>query len=114
MCALGKSVPLSTAPKVDAEGFLCQLTDWNPEVAQYLAAQEGLSLTAAHWEVIELVRQFYQRFELSPAMRPLNQYLRQYLPPNKTGSIYLMQLFGQSPAKSLARLAGLPKPDNCL
>jgi tRNA 2-thiouridine synthesizing protein E len=40
--------------------------------------------------------------------------VKQSLGDDKGRSIYLMQLFPGSPAKLAARLAGLPKPDNCL
>lgn len=102
------------SPKLDAEGFLCDLHDWNPEVADYLAQQEGIKLTNAHWEIIQLIRKFYQEFDLSPAMRPLVKYVGLHLGNEKGKSIYLMQLFPPSPAKIAAKLAGLPKPANCL
>lgn len=102
------------SPKLDAEGFLCDLQDWNPEVANYLAQQEGIALTDAHWELILLIRQFYQEFDLSPAMRPLVKYVSMHLGSEKGKSIYLLQLFPPSPAKIAAKLAGLPKPANCL
>lgn len=113
MFVAGKQVDLETL-QLDPEGFLVNLKDWSPEVAQWLAAQDKLALTPAHLEIILLLRTFYQTFQLAPAMRPLTNYLRQQLPAEKTSSIYLMQLFGQSPAKAMARYAGLPKPDNCL
>lgn len=102
------------SPELDTEGFLCDLQDWNPEVANYLAQQEGITLTDAHWEIILLIRQFYQEFDLSPAMRPLVKYVALHLGNEKGKSIYLMQLFPPSPAKIAAKLAGLPKPANCL
>lgn len=113
MSVAGEQPNLETL-QLDPEGFLVNLQDWSPEVAQWLAAQDKLALTPAHLEIILLLRTFYQTFQLAPAMRPLTNYLRQQLPAEKTSSIYLMQLFGQSPAKAMARYAGLPKPDNCL
>lgn len=99
---------------LDEEGYLYDLTDWTPEVAQQLAEQEQLTLTDAHWEIIHLLREFYAQYQLSPAMRPLVKAVAARLGPDKGRSIYLMQLFPGSPAKLAARLAGLPKPDNCL
>lgn len=113
MSVAGNS-PKRDALNLDPEGFLVNLDDWSETVAKRLAAQDKITLSPAHLEIILLVRDFYQRFQLSPAMRPLAKYLRQHLEAEKTTSIYLMQLFGQSPAKALARYAGLPKPDNCL
>jgi tRNA 2-thiouridine synthesizing protein E len=47
-------------------------------------------------------------------MRILVKHVRSQLGEEKGNSIYLMQLFPGSPAKLASKLAGLPKPDNCL
>ncbi len=99
---------------LDKEGHLRNLADWNPDVAVELAAAEDIELTEAHWEIIELIRAFYTSFEVSPAMRPLIKQVREKLGEEKASSIYLMQLFGGSPAKLCAKLAGLPRPTNCM
>ena len=99
---------------LDSEGYLVNLTDWHPELADQLALREGIKLTPEHWEVIQLLRDFYTKFEHSPAMRPLVKYIKQELGADKANSIYLMQLFPQSPPKLGAKIAGLPRPANCL
>jgi tRNA 2-thiouridine synthesizing protein E len=98
----------------DKEGFLRRLSDWQPEVAEQIAAAENLELTPAHWEVLELLREYYREYDASPAMRPLVKYCALKLGPEKGRSIYLMSLFPGSPAKLGSKIAGLPKPDNCL
>lgn len=103
-----------TSVAVDKDGFLVDHLNWNENIAAQLAANEGIELTPQHWELIHLIRKFYQEFDLSPAMRPLSKYIKQHLGAEKAGSIYLMQLFPQSPAKFLAKIAGLPRPENCL
>ncbi|WP_288129215.1 TusE/DsrC/DsvC family sulfur relay protein [Microbulbifer sp.] len=104
----GRKIPL------DKEGFLRNLDDWSPEIAEAIAAQEGIELTPDHWDVIRLLQAFYREFELSPAMRPLVKYVGQHLGADKGRSIFLMQLFPPSPAKIGSKIAGLPKPTNCL
>lgn len=99
---------------LDPEGYLVHLEDWSPEVAQALATEEGRELTQDHWDVIRVLRDFYTRFEAAPAMRPLVKAVGQALGPEKGKSLHLMKLFPDSPAKVGARLAGLPKPANCL
>ena len=99
---------------VDKEGFLVNLDDWNEETAKELALREGIELSEYHWEIIQLLRQFYKEFGLSPAMRPFSKYIKQHLNADKAGSIYLLTLFPGSPAKLASKIAGLPKPDNCL
>lgn len=102
------------AIELDSEGFLVNLQDWNQSIAAQLAIAEGIELGDGHWEIITQTRGFYQHYKLSPAMRPLVKYIRQQLGPDKGNSIYLMQLFPGSPAKLISKIAGLPKPDNCL
>lgn len=99
---------------LDPEGYLVSLDDWSPEVAQALAVEDGRTLTDEHWEVIEVLRDFYARFETAPAMRPMVKAVGQTLGADKGKSLHLMRLFPESPAKVAARLAGLPKPTNCL
>jgi len=98
----------------DNDGFLINLEDWSPEVANDIAMKEGIALSEAHWEVLNALRDFYHEFDLSPAMRPLTRYLKANLGPDKATSIYLLTLFPGSPAKIAAKIAGLPRPENCL
>ena len=98
----------------DKLGFLKNLADWTPEVAEKIAKSEGLALTEQHWELITLIRDYYKEFDSSPAMRPLVKYTALKLGTEKGKSMYLLSLFPDSPAKLCSKIAGLPKPDNCL
>jgi tRNA 2-thiouridine synthesizing protein E len=99
---------------LDKDGYLVDLSDWSEEVARALAARESLELGADHWEVLELLREFYREFELSPATRPLIKYVALKLGVEKGNSLHLNRLFNGTPAKLAAKLAGLPKPTNCI
>lgn len=100
--------------ELDKEGFLVNLHDWNEDVADIIAQKDQIHLTAAHWEIINLVREFYQTFQISPSMRALVKRTGQILGEEKGRSIYLLQLFPVSPARYSCKIAGLPKPANCL
>lgn len=99
---------------LDPEGYLRNLSQWSPEVARQLALKEGIELTERHWQVLQALRDFYAQFQLSPANRPLIKYIAQTLGPELGTSLQLNLLFKGAPAKLGAKLAGLPKPDNCL
>lgn len=99
---------------LDPEGYLVDLDQWSPGVAEALADEEGIQLMEDHWEVLRVLRDFYARYEMAPAMRPLVKAVGLALGPDKGRSLHLMRLFPGSPAKVAARLAGLPKPTNCL
>ncbi|WP_044872822.1 TusE/DsrC/DsvC family sulfur relay protein [Pseudomonas sp. LFM046] len=104
----GRSIAL------DKDGYLQELADWSPAVAQALAEREELALLPEHWEILDLLRGFYAEFQLSPANRPMVKYVAQKLGPEKGNSLHLNRLFKGAPAKLAAKLAGLPKPTNCL
>ncbi|OMH32683.1 TusE/DsrC/DsvC family sulfur relay protein [Motiliproteus sp. MSK22-1] len=99
---------------VDVEGYLRNLDDWSEQVAEVIAESEGLQLTSEHWEIVRLLRDFYQEYKVSPAMRILVKQVKNSLGSEKGSSIYLMKLFPGSPAKLASKIAGLPKPTNCL
>ncbi|NMY37036.1 MULTISPECIES: TusE/DsrC/DsvC family sulfur relay protein [Pseudomonas] len=100
--------------ELDKDGYLADLNDWSPEVATALAVQNDIELTPEHWEILQLLRNFYQEFQLSPATRPLIKYTALKLGAEKGNSLHLNRLFNGTPAKLAAKLAGLPKPTNCL
>ncbi|MFT7472942.1 MAG: tRNA 2-thiouridine synthesizing protein E [Kiritimatiellia bacterium] len=99
---------------LDKEGYLVELADWNEDVASNLAAQDEITLGPAHWEVINLLRIFYNRHQMSPANRALVNLVKRDLGADKGKSVYLMKLFRGSPAKTASKISGLPKPENCL
>jgi len=98
----------------DKEGFLTSLELWNEDVAHTIAEKENLTLSKEHFDVIYLLRDFYKKHEVAPANRPLVKLVKTQIAEEKGNSIYLMTLFPESPAKIGAKIAGLPKPPNCL
>ena len=99
---------------LDKDGFLEDLNDWSMEVAHALSVREGIDLSPDHVEILELLRAFYAEFQLSPATRPLIKYTALKLGVEKGNSMHLNRLFNGTPAKLAAKLAGLPKPTNCI
>lgn len=99
---------------LDKDGYLVNLNDWTPGIATQLAEQENIVLTPEHWEIIRLLQSFYSEFKISPAMRALVKYTEKQLGSEKGKSIYLLSLFPPSPAKIASKIAGLPRPTNCL
>jgi tRNA 2-thiouridine synthesizing protein E len=102
-------------PERNNEGFLEDAEHWNPEVATALAAESDLQLSDNHWEIIKFLRSFYQEYEVSPpSNRLFVKAVKETFGEEKGNSIYLMQLFPGTPAKTACRIAGLPRPTNCL
>ncbi len=100
--------------ELDNEGFLVSSNQWDRSIANHLASQEGIKLDDGHWEIISLLQEFYEETDTVPEMRPLANLISKKLGKEKSKSIYLMLLFGGSPAKTAAKISGLPKPSNCI
>lgn len=98
----------------DEEGYLTNLGDWNEDIAKVLAEQDELELTANHWEVINFLREYYEEYQIAPAVRVLTKAIGKRLGPEKGNSKYLYDLFPYGPAKQACRFAGLPKPTGCV
>ena len=97
------------------EGFLEDASSWTSAVAATIAAEDGLNLSPAHWEIVHFLREFYQKHAMSPpSNRLFVKAVKESLGEDKGNSIYLMQLFTGTPAKTACRIAGLPRPTNCL
>ena len=103
----GTTIPL------DKQGYLENLADWSPLVAEKIAARENITLSQSHWEVINLLREFYEEHGLSPMMRVLVKQMKEKYGSEKGSSIYLMALFPEYPALIASKIAGLPRPTNC-
>ena len=100
--------------EVDEEGYLINLGDWNEEVGNFLAQQEGVNMTDQHWEVINFLRDSYIDFQIAPAVRVLTKAIGKKLGPEKGNSQFLYELFPYGPAKQACKIAGLPKPTGCV
>jgi tRNA 2-thiouridine synthesizing protein E len=99
--------------KLTDDGFLANLADWTPEVAEYLAARQDIKLTASHWEIINLLREFYFKYNAAPSMRTLVNAVREQYGEEKGNSLYLHALFPK-PSLQANNIAGLPKPIRCI
>ncbi len=93
--------------EVDAEGYLTRPEQWNRAVGEAQAQELGLTLTDAHWKVIEFLQRDFRERGSVPGMRRLN----------KVGGFAtrdLYALFPDGPIKKAALIAGLPKPASCV
>lgn len=98
----------------DSQGYMKESALWNENIALLLASEENIEMTEPHWEVIYFVRNFYQEFNTSPAIRMLVKAMAKRLGEDKGNSRYLFRLFPEGPAKQATKIAGLPKPAKCL
>jgi dissimilatory sulfite reductase related protein len=100
--------------ETDEEGYLVNLADWNKEVAEHIAQTENVNMTDQHWEVVDFLREYYDEYQIAPAVRVLTKAIGKKLGPEKGNSQYLYELFPYGPAKQACKIAGLPKPTGCV
>jgi tRNA 2-thiouridine synthesizing protein E len=59
--------------ELDEENYMVDLSEWNEDIAKVLAKQDEMDLTDNHWEVINFLREYYQEFQIAPAVRVLTK-----------------------------------------
>ena len=102
------------AIETDEEGYLVNLSDWSEDVAKEIAKGENVDMSDNHWEVVNFLRQYYDEYQIAPAVRVLTKAIGKQLGEDKGNSKYLYELFPYGPAKQACKIAGLPKPTGCV
>ena len=100
--------------EVDEEGYLVDLSQWNEELAGEIAKAENIEMSENHWEVVNFLREYYNEYQIAPAVRVLTKAIGKKLGPEKGSNSYLYELFPYGPAKQACKIAGLPKPTGCV
>ena len=98
----------------DEEGYLSDISLWNKDLALLIAADEDIEMSEDHWEVINFLREYYEDFQIAPAVRVLTKAVKKKLGADKGNSKYLYELFPYGPGKQACKIAGLPKPTGCI
>ncbi len=100
--------------ETDEEGYLANLSDWSQDLAEAMAKEDGCDLSENHWEVVNFLREYYEEYQIAPAVRVLTKAIGKRLGKEKGNSKYLYELFPYGPAKQACKYAGLPKPTGCV
>ena len=94
--------------QVNEEGFMTESSEWTQDVAVEIAKEEGIpELTGDHWKVIDYCRQVGMESGSAPTLRNIT---------NGAGvpTKQLFGLFPKGPAKKVAKISGLGKPEGCV
>lgn len=92
--------------EVNDEGYMVDASQWNKEIAAVLAKEEGVDLSEKHYEVLEFLRNAYEKGETLTIRRV-----------GKSGIVDikgLYKLFPGGPLKYSSKFAGIPKPASCV
>lgn len=113
-----RAAPTSAAPAAavfpelgnlsfDREGFLSDPSQWTEAFAEAAAADLDIALSERHWVAIQAARGLHARTGESPNIRRLTAAC-------DVSTKELYRLFPRAPGKTVARIAGLPRPVGCL
>jgi tRNA 2-thiouridine synthesizing protein E len=101
------TVVADTTVEVDSEGFFTDPSQWTREIGEAIAHASGIELTARHWQVVNFMREQYLTNGSAPSIRALGK--ESGVPVKE-----LYELFPTAPAKTAAKIAGIPKPRGCI
>ncbi len=94
--------------QLNDEGYMTNPSEWTKEIAVEIAKEEGLAdLTPAHWKVIDFARQKAAESGAAPTLRTITSNAG-------VTTKELFTLFPKGPAKKVAKIAGLGKPEGCV
>lgn len=94
--------------QVNDEGFMTDPSEWTREIAVEIAREENIDpLTEAHWKVVDFCRQSARDSGKAPT-------LRQITTGTGVSTKELFALYPKGPAKKVARISGLGKPEGCV
>lgn len=90
-----------------ADGSLADSSQWTKELGSTIAASLGVTMTEAHWALVDFARRDFDQTKASPNIRRITQGTNL-----TTKDIY--SLFPKAPARTVSKIAGIPKPAGCL
>ncbi len=94
--------------RLDDDGHLADPSEWDREFAEAMALHLGLGeLSEAQWRVVEWAREEWRKKGAAPNIRRITTGMG-----IETRELY--RLFPKAPARTIARIAGIPKPVGCL
>lgn len=89
------------------DGHLADPSAWTRPLGERLAATLGVQLTEAHWKVLEFARKDWEATGSAPNIRRITTSI-----DVTTKELYA--LFPKAPGRTVAKIAGIPKPAGCL
>jgi tRNA 2-thiouridine synthesizing protein E len=92
--------------KLNDEGYLTNFEQWNIEVGELIAKKHNIELTATHWDILSWIQEQFK------AKKKLT--IEEIIGTKITDIKGLKNLFTDEPLSVSTKIAGIPKPKNCL
>jgi TusE/DsrC/DsvC family sulfur relay protein len=111
-CSAPAATPQEAVTTLDgigftADGHLADPKQWSRDLAVTLAEAQSIPLDEARWKVIEMARGDFEQHGAAPNVRRITM-----ITGLSTRDLYTM--FPRAPARTIAKIAGIPKPVGCI
>jgi tRNA 2-thiouridine synthesizing protein E len=93
--------------KFTYDGYMIDINAWTPEIGEAIADLLDISLSDRHWEIISFSRDVYLKEDKNVSFRRIMKDLD--VPYQE-----IFDLFPGLPVRTIAKIAGLPKPVGCV
>ncbi|MCP4933473.1 MAG: TusE/DsrC/DsvC family sulfur relay protein [bacterium] len=95
----------------DGHGYLLDPADWDKDVANTIANEEGLELGNEHWAVLNFMRDYFHEHEISADARFVFSFLSDHFDQSdKEARLHFFKLFPYGYVKQACKIAGMRQP----
>ena len=95
----------------DTEGYIINPEDWSENLAEELAAEEDLKLSAQYWPIICFMRKYWEHHKVAPDVRHVIKHLvEDHGFDKKLAKQHLFKLFPYGYVKQACKIAGMQRP----
>lgn len=94
----------------DDQGYLVDPETWNDAVAEAIALQEGLHLSAEHYKILQFIRRYYEEHQIAADARFVIKYLADELGYKDKARQRLYELFPYGYMQQVCKIAGMRRP----
>ena len=96
-----------TLPERDGDGYLCDMSQWTPDIGRAMAETDGIALDDTKWQHILKAREYYEDHATVPPIRKFSKYCGE-------DQKAMFKLWMTGPMKPITKYGGLPKPTGCV
>jgi len=94
----------------DSSGFIKNTNMWSMDFALEVANECSLNLTNQHWQIINLIRDLYEKTQKVPELRTVLKYFRINNPQLNIDRKYIYNLFPYGYGQQACKIAGMREP----
>ena len=94
-------------PERDGDGYLVDMSTWEPEIGRAMAKVDGVDLDDVKWQQILKAREYYDDHAVVPPIRKFSKYI-------EANQKEMFKMWMTGPMKPITKYGGLPKPTGCV